>query len=167
MLLSVLYILFKKKERKKERKKDGQGTKKELQSVCGQLFLDEGVSFPETTQNVSLGFCEETTNILFLFVVWFEETTNILFLFVVWFSPGIILYEVATRKRPYHEHTVNPIQLMMMVLRGARPTFVAASDAPEGYVQLAENCWDGDFSKRPSFTDVVGWLQALFAMCES
>ncbi|XP_065186745.1 ankyrin-3-like [Sycon ciliatum] len=76
---------------------------------------------------------------------------------------GIIIYEVATRKRPYHEHTLNPIQLMMMVLKGTRPTLELSNDIPEGVVELAKRCWTADFRQRPPFREICEWLQALNA----
>ncbi|XP_065196058.1 ankyrin repeat domain-containing protein 50-like [Sycon ciliatum] len=80
---------------------------------------------------------------------------------------GIIMFEVASRKTPYHEHRhLRLMELMMSVLRGTRPGLTAAIMAANGcpsddYMELMQQCWHEDFRQRPNFTEIISALRRM------
>ena len=45
-------------------------------------------------------------------------------------------------------------------MKGNRPTF--SPEAPPDVVALAQECWDADASKRPTFTEIIVRLEVGF-----
>mmetsp|Transcript_70199 Transcript_70199/g.183988 ORF Transcript_70199/g.183988 Transcript_70199/m.183988 type:complete len:304 (-) Transcript_70199:116-1027(-) len=85
------------------------------------------------------------------------------------FSFAMVIYEVACRRIPFE--TDSPDQVAAKVTSGERPSFephLRPSDAPEGLIPLAHQCWDMDPAKRPSFEEVVsGFRRISAATCET
>jgi hypothetical protein len=78
------------------------------------------------------------------------------------FSFGVLLVETYTCRPPYSEEefqNVNQAQLMFKILHdGLRPP---TDDLPPALVQLVRDCWNGQPSLRPSFSEIVIRLQRL------
>ncbi|CAM9305397.1 unnamed protein product [Chrysoparadoxa australica] len=74
------------------------------------------------------------------------------------FSFGIILWEIYTRAIPYDG--MQPVQVVAAVLgRRERPRI--PSRCPQRLAQLMQLCWHHDPNMRPSFGDIVTWLNGL------
>jgi Protein tyrosine and serine/threonine kinase len=74
------------------------------------------------------------------------------------FSFGIILWEIYTRAIPYDG--MQPVQVVAAVLgRRERPRIPSRCPAPLS--QLMQQCWAHDPNVRPSFNEIVPWLEGL------
>ncbi len=73
------------------------------------------------------------------------------------FSFGIVLWELAAHEYPYKK--ANPNVVPMLVMQGRRETFPL--DTPEGYAQLAQQCWDGTPDKRPTVNEAIHLLKSM------
>ncbi len=73
------------------------------------------------------------------------------------FSYGIVLWELAAHEYPYKN--ANPNVVPVLVMQGLRETFPLGT--PEGYAQLAQQCWDGTPDKRPTVDEAIRHLKAM------
>jgi serine/threonine protein kinase len=71
------------------------------------------------------------------------------------YSYGITLWELITRKDIYPGK--NPLNVAMEVVKGTRPP--VPQDCPTEVSQLMEKCWDADPNKRPSFKEILRYLE--------
>jgi len=82
------------------------------------------------------------------------------------YSFGICMWELLTRRRPKDGFNVqSPAywewELQGKVGNGIRPALPASQQYPVLWVQLLQQCWSHDASKRPGFPIVVGRLDAM------
>jgi len=71
---------------------------------------------------------------------------------------GILLWEMYTGARPYGSMKQQQI-VEEVVMRGLRPRFPPGT--PRGYAELAQACWSGAATSRPSFEEVLDILQTM------
>ena len=77
------------------------------------------------------------------------------------FSFGMLLYQIISRKHPYHESNEGRTSIHAAVHRGERPKLPKETYATTAfhYLKLAmEACWDGNPQKRPSAGSLVEYL---------
>ncbi|CAI2171181.1 18334_t:CDS:2 [Funneliformis geosporum] len=67
------------------------------------------------------------------------------------YSFGMIMWELMNGKRPFEDRDCDT-DLMIQIIDGARPPIV--TNAPEGYIELMQQCWDSDPNKRPTSRDI-------------
>jgi hypothetical protein len=82
------------------------------------------------------------------------------------YSFGITIWEFFTAEIPYA--TMTPIQAAFAVAdKGARPPLRSGPDSksawriPSQWAQLMEQCWKEHYSERPSFQQIVEWLNKM------
>src|SRR5436190_5716173 len=63
----------------------------------------------------------------------------------------MIMWEVMTGRRPFWDKS-HDADLILEIVDGLRPPIV--TNAPEGYIELMEECWYSDSNKRPTATDI-------------
>ncbi|RHY59356.1 hypothetical protein DYB38_000523 [Aphanomyces astaci] len=74
-------------------------------------------------------------------------------------SFGVVLWELIERTDPYTG--MNPLQVPLLVCQeGLRPSNFK-NPAPDNYVALMHECWDGDMDKRPSFAHIYQRLHGI------
>lgn len=73
------------------------------------------------------------------------------------YSFGIILWEIVTRKEPFAG--IHPTRLVGLVLGGLRPEIPSA--CPSAYRALIEQCWDGEPSSRPNWSQILSELHYM------
>ncbi|ETV79770.1 TKL/DRK protein kinase, variant 1 [Aphanomyces astaci] len=75
------------------------------------------------------------------------------------YSFGVVLWELIERTDPYTG--MNPLQVPLLVCQeGLRPSNFK-NPAPDNYVALMHECWDGDMDKRPSFAHIYQRLHGI------
>lgn len=77
---------------------------------------------------------------------------------------GMILWELAARKLPYHKTPADEIR--RNVRDGKRESI--PEGCPDGYVELIQQCWQQDASKRPIIEQVLAELDKIetkFLVC--
>src|SRR5205807_3989838 len=72
------------------------------------------------------------------------------------YSFGMIMWEFATGKKPFHGREHNHI-LISEILKGKRPQIT--DDTPEFYAELMKRCWDHDPENRPTAGEVEDCLR--------
>lgn len=78
------------------------------------------------------------------------------------YSFAMILYELISHEIPFED--VEPSAVARHAIRGDRPCLQAVtSDCPEKFVALMTVCWDQDPGRRPSFGNVLRWLNLVAA----
>ncbi|GAM29117.1 hypothetical protein SAMD00019534_122930, partial [Acytostelium subglobosum LB1] len=73
------------------------------------------------------------------------------------FGFGMILYEMFSRRMPFHE--LEPVQASFKVASGERPRIPPNVDSR--WAKLIQQCWDHSAANRPSFTEVIQIIQQL------
>lgn len=68
------------------------------------------------------------------------------------FSWGIILWEVMSRRKPFHDSGATALRILWAVHKGTRPPLIR--NCPEIIEKLMVACWDSDAGKRPSMAQV-------------
>src|SRR5436190_24335788 len=71
----------------------------------------------------------------------------------------MIMWEVMTGRRPFWDKS-HDADLIIKIVDGLRPPIV--TNAPEGYIELMEECWHYDPNNRPTATDVFERLRKMF-----
>ena len=61
----------------------------------------------------------------------------------------MIMWELMTGRRPFWDRNHNT-ELIIEICDGLRPPIV--TNAPEGYIELMQECWHSDPNKRPTAT---------------
>ncbi|RGB40705.1 kinase-like domain-containing protein [Rhizophagus diaphanus] len=67
------------------------------------------------------------------------------------YSFGMIMWVLMTGRRPFWDRN-HDTELIIEICDGLRPPIV--TNAPEGYIELMEECWHSDPDKRPQITDI-------------
>ena len=75
------------------------------------------------------------------------------------FSFGMILYEMATLRKPYPN--MEPVDIVKAISFGTRPPIPGT--VPAGMKTLIERCWDGNPSQRPLFSEILSDLTSFRA----
>ena len=76
------------------------------------------------------------------------------------FNFGVVMWEVLTRKVPYHDRrNVFINQLKKDVMAGLRPE--VPTDSPTKYVELMKECWRTEPHRRPTFCQIVQRLEEM------
>ncbi|EGC31480.1 hypothetical protein DICPUDRAFT_99201 [Dictyostelium purpureum] len=73
------------------------------------------------------------------------------------FGFGMILYEMFTRRVPFHEH--EQVQASFKIASGERPTLPSSVDSR--WINLIQLCWDQNPNNRPSFAQILDIIQNL------
>ncbi|OHT16932.1 TKL family protein kinase [Tritrichomonas foetus] len=72
------------------------------------------------------------------------------------YSFGLLLYEMSQNTRPYRK--IPKAEIYDKVINGVRPKFINSS-TPKSLMNLIENCWNKDPTKRPDFYDIFESFQ--------
>ncbi|CAI2171338.1 1169_t:CDS:2, partial [Funneliformis geosporum] len=67
------------------------------------------------------------------------------------YSFSIIMWELMNGKRPFEDQAYDT-DLMIQIIDGARPPI--DTNAPKGYIELMQQCWDSDSNKRPTSDNI-------------
>ena len=74
------------------------------------------------------------------------------------YSFAILCYEMLTFSIPFQSHT--PVEVALAVAtKGLRPEL--PKTCPAVLAELVVRCWEGEAARRPTFTDVIGRLDAI------
>ncbi|MBA0875276.1 hypothetical protein Goshw_029082 [Gossypium schwendimanii] len=74
------------------------------------------------------------------------------------FSFAMILYEMLEGEPPFSNY--EPYEAAKNVAAGHRPSFRSKSYLPE-LRDLTDKCWAADMNQRPSFLDILKWLEKM------
>ncbi|OMJ96304.1 hypothetical protein SteCoe_32 [Stentor coeruleus] len=76
------------------------------------------------------------------------------------YSFGIVVWEIVARETPYRG--MNSIDISMRVLRGERPDINAIGPSvPVAIKDLIKSCWDQNPARRPTFRQIMQFLEGL------
>ena len=64
----------------------------------------------------------------------------------------MIMWELMTGRKPFWDK-IHDTDLIIEICDGLRPPIV--TNAPEGYIDLMQECWHSDPNKRPTTTDIL------------
>src|SRR6266540_3441872 len=68
------------------------------------------------------------------------------------YSFGMIMWELMTGRKPFWDQK-NDIELIVKICENIRPPIII--NAPKGYIELMQECWDSDPNKRPTTIDIL------------
>src|SRR5438105_7740640 len=68
----------------------------------------------------------------------------------------MIMWELTTGKKPFHDRSHNHI-LITDILKGERPQIT--DDTPEFYAELMKRCWDHNPENRPAADEILDCLE--------
>src|SRR3989337_377576 len=71
------------------------------------------------------------------------------------YSFGMIMWELITGRMPFWDQN-NDIELIIKICKNFRPPIIR--NAPKGYVELMQKCWDSDPNKRPTTVYILDTL---------
>src|ERR1700722_6491308 len=66
---------------------------------------------------------------------------------------GMIMWELMTGRKPFWDK-IHDTDLIIEICDGLRPPIV--TNAPEGYIDLMQECWHSDPNKRPTASELKG-----------
>ena len=75
------------------------------------------------------------------------------------FSFGMLLYQLISRKHPFHD--LLPVRIDSAVENGERPKLDDVPESENAYfylTRLMQHCWEGDPRKRPTTTEIIDKL---------
>ncbi len=75
------------------------------------------------------------------------------------YSFGMIMWELMTGRKPFWDRN-HDTELIIEICDGLRPLIV--TNAPEGYIELMQKCWDSDPNKRPTSVDLKNKLNTIY-----
>jgi len=128
-------------------------------SACLADFGDTKISDPTYTQTLNIGS-----------PLWQppEVETGHYGDFSDIYSFGIIMYEVLTRKLPFHEVEFKNMEMLRSyVKKGGRPSLQKLRlDCPNGYVELMQKCWSQDPENRPKIANLKKVIQDMMKLAK-
>ena len=71
---------------------------------------------------------------------------------------GMIMWELMIGRKPFWDK-IHDTDLIIEICDGLRPPIV--TNAPEGYIELMQECWHSDPNKRPTATELKEKLRIL------
>ena len=86
----------------------------------------------------------------------FGLNNSILTPFFLVYSFGIILWEIFSGEEPFKQITFS-VEIGKQVCKGLRPTI--PEDCPEAWSNLMRLCWSHDANSRPSFQQILHYIQ--------
>lgn len=78
------------------------------------------------------------------------------------FSFGMLLLELMTGRHPFHGMTTPAV--LMAIVQGMRPKI--PHTCPSSLSALVEDCWNQDWSKRPTFSNIVTRLATMMQLSD-
>ncbi|CAI2166935.1 16318_t:CDS:2, partial [Funneliformis geosporum] len=72
---------------------------------------------------------------------------------------GMIMWEWLTGRRPFWNR-VHDVDLIIDICDGLRPPIV--TNAPEGYVELMQECWHSNPKRRPTAADIQSRIMSIW-----
>ncbi len=75
------------------------------------------------------------------------------------YSFGMIMWELMTGRKPFWDRN-DDTELIIEICDGLRPLIV--TNAPEGYIELMQKCWDSDPNKRPTSFYLKNKLDSIY-----
>jgi serine/threonine protein kinase len=78
------------------------------------------------------------------------------------YSFSICLWEICSRRTPYNELSSPMAIIKHVTLEKKRPNLNAIpNDCPPGLIELMKTCWSDEPSQRPSFEQIIEYLNRL------
>src|ERR1043165_1788825 len=75
------------------------------------------------------------------------------------YSFSMIMWELITGRRPFWNEN-HDTDLIIRICDGLRPPII--NNAPEGYVELMQECWHSNPEKRPTATELFGKFANIY-----
>ncbi|CAI2188271.1 262_t:CDS:2, partial [Funneliformis geosporum] len=75
------------------------------------------------------------------------------------YSFGMIMWEIIAGRRPFWNFQDSDTDLIIQICDGFRPPII--TNAPKGYIELMQNCWDSNPNKRPNIDEICKLIDEI------